>query len=44
MPIYFELIERVDNGEAFHIDFEKKNMKVGKTYLIKDGEYDIWVL
>lgn len=35
-----ELIERVDNGERFHIDFEKRNMKVGKTYLIKDGEYD----
>ena len=35
-----ELIERVDNGEKFHIDFEKRNMKVGRTYLIKDGEYD----
>ena len=35
-----ELIERVDNGEKFHIDFEKQNMKVGRTYLIKDGEYD----
>ena len=35
-----ELIERVDNGEKFHIDFEKRNMKVGKKYLIKDGEYD----
>ena len=35
-----ELIERVYNGEKFHIDFEKRNMKVGKEYLIKDGEYD----
>ena len=35
-----ELIERVDNGERFHIDFEKRNMKVGKEYLIKDGQYD----
>ena len=35
-----ELIERVENGEKFHIDFEKRNMKVGKTYLIKDGQYD----
>lgn len=35
-----ELIERVDNGERFNIDFEKRNMKVGRTYLIKDGEYD----
>ena len=40
MSIYSELIERVDNGERFHIDFEKRNMRVGKEYLIKDGEYD----
>lgn len=35
-----ELIERVNNGDKFHIDFEKRNMKVGKIYLIKDGQYD----
>lgn len=40
MSIYLELIERVDNGETFHIDFEKRSMKVGKDYLIKDGVYD----
>ena len=40
MSIYLELIERVDNGETFSIDFEKRNMKVGKEYLIKNGEYD----
>lgn len=40
MPIYLELIERVDNGETFSIDFEKRSMKVGKNYLIKNGEYD----
>ena len=40
MPIYVELVSRVDSGEPFHIDFEKRNMKVGKEYLIKDGEYD----
>lgn len=40
MPIYLELIERVDNGETFSIDFEKRTMKVGKNYLIKNGEYD----
>ena len=40
MSIYAELIERVENGESFSIDFEKRNMKVGKTYLIKNGEYD----
>ena len=40
MSIYLELIERVSNGETFSIDFEKRNMKVGKEYLIKNGEYD----
>lgn len=40
MSIYLELIERVSNGEPFHIDFEKRNMKVGKEYLIKDGAFD----
>lgn len=40
MSIYSELIERVDNGEKFCIDFEKRNLKVGKEYLIKNGEYD----
>ena len=40
MSIYLELIERVSDGESFHINFEKRNMKVGKDYLIKDGEFD----
>ena len=40
MSIYLELLKRVDNGETFHIDFEKRNMKVGGEYLIKDGEFD----
>ena len=40
LPIYVELIERVDRGEPFSIDFEKRSMKVGKEYLIKNGEYD----
>ena len=40
MSIYLELIERVDNGETFNIDFEKRTMKVGKDYLVKNGEYD----
>ena len=40
MSIYLELLERVSNGESFHIDFEKRNMKVGKDYLIKEGEFD----
>ena len=40
MSIYLELLERVCGGESFHIDFEKRNMKVGKSYLIKEGEYE----
>lgn len=38
--IYEELLSRVGQGEKFHIDFEKRNMKVGKDWLIKDGEWD----
>lgn len=40
MTIFKELVERVSDGEAFHIDFEKRTMKVGKDFLIKNGEYD----
>ena len=40
MSIYEELLERVSNGESFNINFEKRNMKVGKDYLIKNGEFD----
>lgn len=40
MSIYEELMTRVDAGEKFHIDFKKRNMKVGNEFLIKDGQYD----
>lgn len=40
MTIYEELIEKVSNGETFHIDFEKQTMKVGKQKLIDNGKYD----
>lgn len=40
MSIYYELIRRVEAGETFYIDFEKRIMKVGKEFLIKDGEFD----
>ena len=40
MSIYLELLEMVSNGESFHIDFEKRNMKVGNEFLIKEGEFD----
>ena len=38
MSIYFELLERVENGETFNVNFEKRTLKVGKDYLIKAGE------
>lgn len=40
MSIYYELIRRVEAGETFYIDFEKRTMKVGKEFLIKYGEFD----
>ena len=40
MTIYLELLERVKNGENFYVDFENRTMKVGKDFLIKNGEYD----
>ena len=40
MPIYVELIARVDGGETFNVDFEKRTIRVGKEYLIKNGEFD----
>ena len=40
MSIYEEFIKRVNEGESFNINFEKRNMKVGKDYLVKDGEFD----
>lgn len=38
--LYGELMQRVDNGETFHINFQTRTMKVGKDYLVKNGEYD----
>lgn len=40
MEIFNELMYRIRNGESFNVDFEKKTLKVGKDYLIKNGEYD----
>jgi hypothetical protein len=40
MTIYEELIERVSNGETFHIDFEKQTMKIGRQKIIDSGKYD----
>ena len=38
MTIYEELLARVEQGETFSIDFEKRNMKVGKDWLVKNGQ------
>lgn len=35
--IYDELLVRVGNGERFSINLPKRNMKIGKDYLIKEG-------
>ena len=40
MTIYYELIRRVESGETFCIDFEKRTMKVGNQFLIKDGMFN----
>lgn len=40
MTIFSELMQRVDSGETFRINFEKRIMKVGKDFLVKNGEYD----
>ena len=40
MSIYLELVERVSDGETFHINLKQRSMKVGKDYLIKEGEFD----
>lgn len=40
MTIFHELMEKVDSGENFYVDFETRTMKVGKQFLIKNGKYD----
>ena len=40
MSIFLKGLERVENGERFHIDFEQRTMKIGKDKVIDNGEYD----
>ena len=40
MSIYLEMLEKVESGERFHINFEKRTMKVGGKVIINNGEYD----
>lgn len=39
--IYEDFIEEVTFGKRFVIDFKKRNMHVGRNYLIKDGEWNL---
>ena len=41
MEVFNELISRVSSGETFDINFDTKSIRVGKKYLIKDGQYDV---
>jgi hypothetical protein len=34
------MLQRVENGERFYINFEKRTMKVGGEVIIDNGEYD----
>lgn len=38
MIVFDELIKRVKDGDSFTINFEKRSLKVGKDWLIKNGE------
>ena len=40
MSIFAIGLERVASGDSFHIDFEKRTMKVGQDKMIDGGEYD----
>ena len=38
--IFEKAIDAVTNGEKFRVNMEKRNLKIGNEYLIKDGKYD----
>ena len=40
MSIFLKGLERVENGERFHIDFEQRTMKIGQDKIINKGEYN----
>ena len=41
MSIFLKGLERVENGERFHINFEQRTMKIGQDKVIDSGEYDV---
>lgn len=40
MTIYEELIQRVEDGESFYINFKNQSLKIGKKFIVTDGFYD----
>lgn len=38
--IFEKAVDAVTNGEKFKVNLEKRNLKIGNEYLIKDGKYD----
>ena len=39
MTIYDKLVEEVENGKSFYVDLKNKSLKVGKEWLINEGNY-----
>ena len=40
MTIYEELMEKVDEGKRFYINFKERSLSVGKKKLVDGGEWD----
>lgn len=38
--IFEKAVDALTNGEKFKVNLEKRNLKIGNEYLIKDGKYD----
>lgn len=38
--IFEKAVDAVTYGEKFKVNLEKRNLKIGNKYLIKDGKYD----
>lgn len=38
--IYYETVEKVQNGAKFQVDFQQRSLKIDGKYIIKSGEYE----
>lgn len=38
--IYYESVEKVQNGAKFQVDFQQRSLKIDGKYIIKSGEYE----